>query len=158
MKNLLLALLVASSLTGMVAAQPPDREKSRYQGGYAKVNFELPAHWPKARIDSVSVRLDAKVGFNLHLKVVAFDFDLSRLGDAGATPQGHARAYGYVHLFVNGRKRNRLYGADFYLKEIDLDPGQNQLEFVLANPQHGNWTVAGKRIVYACKVTRPASK
>ena len=156
------ALLLSLLIAPLAFAQPPEakkgpgREKSRYQGGYAKRDFELVGGWPSARISSVTLKPDAKVGFNVRLQVVAFDFDVSQLGDRQASPQGHTRAYGYVHLFVNGRKRNRLYGPDFYLKEIDLDPGLNQLEFALGTPQHGYWTAAGKRIAYSCQVTRPA--
>lgn len=146
---LLLLLLVPA------AAQPGKREKSPYQGGYEKRDFDVPAAWPKPAISKVSVTRDAKVGFNLHLTTANWTFDTSRLGDRATSAKGYSRAYGYIHLYVNGRKRNRLYGPDFYLKEIDLDPGANKLEFVLATPQHGSWRVAGKRVAATTQVTRP---
>ena len=148
-------LLLACFLTLVAAAEPAKREKSAYQGGYEKRDFEVPAGWAKPTINGAIISKDAKVGFNLHLKTENWDFDTSHLGDRAVTPQGHKRAFGYVHLYVNGRKRNRLYGPDFYLKEIDLDPGLNKLEFVLATPQHGCWRLKGKRLAYNTQVTRP---
>jgi len=149
------SLFLACLLALPALAQPPKREKSPYKGGYEKRDFDTPAGWPKPAIDAVKVSKDDKVGFNLHLKTSNWEFDTSHLGDRSTSPQGHSRAYGYVHLYVNGRKRNRIYGPDFYLKEIDLDAGANKLELVLATPQHGSWRCQGKRIVYNTQVTRP---
>jgi hypothetical protein len=151
MRNLLFLLLFVLP----AGAEPAKREKSRYQGGYEKRDFDVPAAWPKPSIAGVDMVKDAKVGFNLHLKTANWVFDTSHLGDRATSVAGHAKAYGYVHLYVNGRKRNRIYGPDFYLKEIDLDPGANKLEFVLATPQHGCWRVAGKRVVASASLTRP---
>ncbi|MBN9419572.1 hypothetical protein ABS71_22320 [bacterium SCN 62-11] len=151
MRYLLLMLLLILP----AQAEPAKREKSRYQGGYEKRDFDLPVGWAKPSIAGVDIEKDAKVGFNLHLKTLNWVFDTSHLGDRTASVAGHSKAYGYVHLYVNGRKRNRLYGPDFYLKEIDLDPGVNKLEFVLATPQHGSWRVAGKRVVATASLTRP---
>ena len=140
------------------SAQPPrksDREKSRYQGGYAKKDFALLPSWPRARVVSVEVRPDVKVGFNLKVKVDGFDFNVASLGQREVTPEGRKRAFGYLHLYVNGKKRNRLYGPDFYLKEIDLEPGRNQLRLVLATHLHGNWTSQGQPIDYKFEVVRP---
>lgn len=147
--------LIALSLLTPLWAEPQKREKSPYQGGYEKRDFEVPSDWPRPAIKQVNIKKDAKVGFNLHLLTSNWNFDTSLLGDRTTSPNGHKLAYGYVHLYVNGRKRNRIYGPDFYLKEIDLDPGANQLEFVLATPQHGCWRVGGKRIAWTTSLTRP---
>jgi hypothetical protein len=151
-------LLLLSSSYFSWAAPPPaksDREKSPYQGGYPKKDFELPAEWPIPQIEGVKIKSDVKVGFNLSLKLSAFDFDIEHLGEAGYPLKSRSKAFGYVHLYVNGKKRNRLYGPHFYLKEIDLEPGKNQLEFTLANHLHGVWRSKGKAVSYRLEVTRP---
>ncbi|MBS2035976.1 hypothetical protein JST97_13385 [bacterium] len=153
MKRCCLAL--ALLLIAPTWAEPEKRDKSRYQGGYEKRDFDLPAEWPRPAIKSVKISADAKVGFNLHLLTSNWIFDTHQLGDRTTSTKGHKLAYGYVHLYVNGRKRNRIYGPDFYLKEIDLDPGSNQLEFVLASPQHGCWRVDGKRVSWQTSLKRP---
>ncbi|MFN8613049.1 MAG: hypothetical protein U0931_36260 [Vulcanimicrobiota bacterium] len=150
-RYLTLALLLSVPLQ----AEPDKREKSPYQGGYEKRDFDVPAGWPKPQIKSVKISPDAKVGFNLHLLTSNWNFDVHQLGDRKSSTSGHKLAYGFIHLYVNGRKRNRIYGPDFYLKEIDLDPGDNKLEFVLGSPQHGCWRVDGKRVSWQTSLKRP---
>lgn len=115
-------------------------------------DFPLPQGWPRPVIKAASARTDARVGLNLHLDVMDFDFAPETLGHK-ELDASRARAYGFVHLYINGRKKNRIYGADFYLKEDELDPGWNDLRMVFGTPGYGVWLGAEP---FDLKVEKPA--
>ena len=139
-----------------MADQSPVRESiATSEGPPAKLDLDVPPAWKRPKISKCDVKPDARVGINIHLEVVNFDFDVASLGEPGATAQGREQAFGFIHLYINGRKKNRIYGPDFYLKEDELTESVNRLEFVLATPGYGRWLDAGKPVSTQIELSRP---
>ncbi|MGE0490032.1 MAG: hypothetical protein AB7S38_12570 [Vulcanimicrobiota bacterium] len=129
-----------------VAAQPASAEGKR--------DIELPSQWSRPEISASAVP-DPRIGINVHLKVRHFDFDSNTIGTPFDVLEGRRQAFGFVHLYINGRKKNRLYGPDFYLKEDELTQPENQVEFMLGTPGYGNWLVNGRPVSRVIKIKKP---
>lgn len=123
-----------------------------------KIDLELASGWAVPEFVAAEVKEDPRVGLNVHLRLRNFDFAPARVGDRSATTHGESRAYGFVHLYINGRKKNRMYGPDFYLKEDWLKEPVNRVEFVLGTPGYGKWLHKGEPIVGAVMVKKPVRK
>lgn len=54
---------------------------------------------------------------------------------------------GHAHVFVNGTKKQRLYGTDIHIPQQWLKAGVNQIAISLNSHQHENWVKDNNNIV-----------
>lgn len=54
---------------------------------------------------------------------------------------------GHAHVFVNGVKKQRLYGSDIHIPQDWLKAGVNQVAISLNSHQHENWVKDNNNIV-----------
>ncbi|SEL89033.1 hypothetical protein SAMN05444413_12027 [Roseivivax marinus] len=89
--------------------------------------LSLPSDAQAPTLD-VSVEPDPASGWNLHLATTGFAF--APLSASGA----HVLGEGHAHLYVNGQKRARIYGAWTHLAE--LPAGDVELRVTLNANDH----------------------
>lgn len=96
-----------------------------------------------AAIPSIRAKLspDLMEGFNLELKVRNFhivvphaDTPDLRMANGKEVLQGH------IHLYVNGKKRMRVYGEAIHIPSDWLKQGINSLIVSINNHMHGTYT------------------
>ncbi|MBV1910807.1 MAG: hypothetical protein KUG78_16025 [Kangiellaceae bacterium] len=107
----------------------------------------------------LSVYRDQVSGVNVHISVKnywlnapnfiqsfdAAEFDGNELKEEDEKKTENLQ--GHAHVFVNGIKRQRLYGSDIHISNGWLKKGVNQITISLNSHQHENWTVNDKPIV-----------
>ena len=152
MLDRLAPVILLACLMVVGCTPPPPGQPS---GPVGKRDIELPTDWNRPEISAAAAVADPRIGLNIHLKVRNFDFDSNTIGTPLDDLKGRRQAFGFVHLYINGRKKNRLYGPDFYLKEDELTEAENQVEFVLGTPGYGNWLVNGRPVSKVIKVVKP---
>lgn len=103
--------------------------------------LEIPASTPVPRIE-IQVDRDAIDGLNVLIKVENYILN-SPLDKQKAT----AQLQGHAHVFVNGQKKQRLYGNAIHIPQIWLKQGVNQIAISLNSHNHENWTKDGKSVV-----------
>lgn len=54
---------------------------------------------------------------------------------------------GHAHVFVNGTKRQRLYGKNIHIPQSWLKKGVNQIAISLNSHQHENWVKDNNNVV-----------
>lgn len=93
-------------------------------------------------LPGVEARLarDGTDGYNLWLKVENFRFTPGRAGQAPRANEGHA------HLYINGVKVYRLYGAWTHLPRALFRDGFNHLRVTLNANSHAVWAAGTKPI------------
>ena len=103
--------------------------------------LEIPIDAAVPRIE-ISVERDPIDGVNVLLKIENYlmNSPIDQSADAPVL-QGHA------HVFVNGQKKQRLYGNAIHIPQEWLRDGVNQVAISLNSHQHENWTKDGKSIV-----------
>lgn len=94
---------------------------------------------------AIQVERDPMDGINVHL--VLQDYVIN--SPATATPEGDDDAVlqGHAHVYVNGVKRQRLYGEDVHIPANWLIDGVNQIAVSLNSHQHENWMSDAHTIV-----------
>ncbi|MDP5138206.1 hypothetical protein ORJ04_19850 [Rheinheimera baltica] len=92
---------------------------------------------------TLQVFRDATDGVNVHVTTKNYRLNApdSPIADTSTVLQGHA------HIFINGEKRQRLYGEDLHIPQAWLTPGVNQIAVSLNSHQHENWTSDNNTIV-----------
>ncbi len=88
---------------------------------------------------SLEVLKDSVEGWNIHLMTENFRFSPENINKEPIEGEGHA------HLYIDGKKISRLYGAWFYLR--NLSPGAHTLLVSLNGNNHAELVLNGKRIV-----------
>lgn len=103
--------------------------------------LEIPADAPVPRIE-IQVERDPMDGLNVLLKIENYlmNSPLDQIENPGVL-QGHA------HVFVNGQKKQRLYGSAIHIPQTWLKKGVNQIAISLNSHAHENWTKDGKSVV-----------
>lgn len=103
--------------------------------------LEIPADMPTPAIE-MQVERDPMDGLNILIKMQNYlmNSPLDEITEAGIL-QGHA------HVFVNGKKVQRLYGNAIHIPADWLKKGINQIAISLNSHQHENWTKDGKSLV-----------
>ncbi|WP_444929631.1 hypothetical protein ACJJIF_17830 [Microbulbifer sp. SSSA002] len=103
---------------------------------------EIPLHRAAPRIE-LDIRRDTMSGYNLHIDCDRFELESPRYADAASAKflEGHA------HLYINGKKIQRIYGPDLHLPDKLFKPGFNQITVTLNAHDHSTWSRAGKRIL-----------
>ncbi|WHI50692.1 hypothetical protein P3339_20015 [Microbulbifer sp. MLAF003] len=132
-----LVYAVIGTLTVIAQANPHTGH-----GGDQHPIVEIPMHIATPRIE-LNISRDTMSGFNLHIDFDRFELESPR--DASDTPQRFLE--GHAHLYINGKKVQRLYAADVHLPEKLLRPGFNQITVTLNAHDHSTWSRGGKRIL-----------
>ncbi|MGB3493736.1 MAG: hypothetical protein WBA57_13485 [Elainellaceae cyanobacterium] len=99
--------------------------------------IEIPAGQPIPSVQ-LSVSEDPVSGWNLLLDVENFQFAPERVNQGSQPTEGHA------HLYINGEKIMRVYGAWHHLPS--LEPGTNEVTVVLNANGHEVLTYNGESI------------
>ena len=90
----------------------------------------------------LSVFRDAIDGVNVNVKVQNYLLNAPDTVEADSEVlQGHA------HVFVNGIKKQRLYGDNIHIPNEWLKKGVNQIAISLNSHQHENWVKDNSNIV-----------
>ena len=95
---------------------------------------------------AIEAMADTKDGFNLHLRTAHFTFSPQNTGQASDAIEGHA------HVYVNGTKIGRVYGAWTHLPAKHFNHGSNQIRVTLNDNLHNDWSVNGNAIEASIEV------
>jgi hypothetical protein len=120
-------------------------QNSHYQAmnhreGHGHEAVAIPAG---AKIPSIAgtVKKDPSGSWLLHIKTDNFTFAPEKAGlNEDSYIEGHA------HIYINGKKVNRLYGNYYNLGE--LEKGSHQVKVTLNANNHSIFTVDGQEIAY----------
>ena len=106
---------------------------------------DIGADTPVPKIELTAFR-DTMDGVNIHIEVENY-----MLGSPDLAPKEikskEGFLYGHAHVFINGIKRQRLYGTDIHIPKSWLKKGVNQVAISLNSHQHENWTYNKQNIV-----------
>ncbi|WP_370399841.1 hypothetical protein [Sulfitobacter sp. JB4-11] len=93
---------------------------------------------------AIMVSADPMAGYNLHVMVQNFAFSPQNASGADVPGEGHA------HVYVNGEKLGRLYGAWYHIDTLPV--GENEVLVTLNSNNHQPLAVNGKVIEASTKV------
>ena len=118
------------SAPGPTPGQETLQQDAIHQHGLVAVDPERP-------IPSLALELipDAMEGYNLHLLTKHYRFTPEKTNQDNANGQGHA------HLYINGKKIKRLYGAWEHLSSKLFQAGENLIAVTLNANDHAVWRV-----------------
>ncbi len=110
-----------------------------------------PATHPAGSSMSVKIAVtkDPMSGFNLRVKTRGFRWAPNHASTMHRSGEGHA------HLYIDGKKITRLYGAWHYLGT--LTAGKHVVKVTLNGNDHGDYVRGGKPIAASATVTVPAA-
>jgi len=92
---------------------------------------------------NIALSEDSMSGVNLHLDTQ--NFQLESPTAAGNNPKNIVE--GHAHLYVNGKKIQRVYASDIHIPGKYINKGVNQISVTLNGHDHSQWQVAGKGII-----------
>ena len=102
---------------------------------------------------STSLSVDPMSGYNLELDVRNYhmmpppeDMTMDDMMSAFTEPES-GWLQGHAHLYVNGKKIQRVYGRYVHLPKTLFKPGTNSISVTLNNHGHMHWTVGGKKLL-----------
>ena len=95
---------------------------------------------------SLDVMRDAVVGWNIHLKTENFRFTPESVNGQLIPGEGHA------HLYVDGKKLSRLYGAWHHLGK--LSPGRHTIRVTLNANNHSDLVLHGEPVAASVEVVQ----
>ncbi|MBT2686320.1 hypothetical protein [Bacillus sp. ISL-37] len=116
---------------------PSSANASKKHMGHGLV--EIPEEYQIPTVD-VSVTQDPAGTWLLKVKAENFMFTPEKVGEE--TPSYNE---GHAHLYINGKKINRLYGEYYNLG--DLKKGKNEIMVTLNSNNHGILAYRGKAII-----------
>lgn len=95
---------------------------------------------------ALSVFRDSMNGVNIHLTITNYILGAPDFAtNASISEDGFL--YGHAHAFVNGIKRQRLYGQNVHIPNTWMKTGVNQMAISLNSHQHENWILNQENIV-----------
>jgi hypothetical protein len=97
---------------------------------------EVPEGMPAPTIE-IEIMPDASSGWNMQIITENFQFAPERSSLEHYPGEGHA------HLYIDGTKIARVYGAWYHIDE-ELSSGDHQVEVTLNSNDHNLYTVKGK--------------
>ncbi|EPJ48098.1 MAG: hypothetical protein OFPII_07720 [Osedax symbiont Rs1] len=106
----------------------------------------IPTLVLKAKVDAVS-------GLNLILNTQKIIIGYPRENIQAEYIDGKLLLNGHAHLFINGNKIQRIYGAYVHVPNSLLKEGDNLLQVTLNSHRHENILVNGKIISSTVKAT-----
>ncbi|MGI9301550.1 MAG: hypothetical protein ACR2RB_02430 [Gammaproteobacteria bacterium] len=93
---------------------------------------------------SLNVARDTVGGWNIHVKTRNFRFAPENASREPVSGEGHA------HLYVDGKKVSRLYGAWFHLGE--LSPGRHEIRVTLNANDHASLVLHGEPVAASTEI------
>jgi hypothetical protein len=140
------AVLSAVLLTAPVAWAGSEKSHVAHAGHSHKHEMrEAEGPAPKVTLKAIE---DTGGGYNLHLVTENFRFSPENTGTATDAVEGHA------HLYVNGVKKARVYGAWFHLPGDWLTEGENSVVMTLNDNVHNHWAAEGERVASELVLTK----
>jgi len=103
----------------------------------------VPANALSPEVSLQAVK-DAMSGFNLTLLLKNYQLMLPAADLAQTTVVDNASLSGHAHLYVNGKKIQRIYGRFVHIPKTLLKAGENTIRVTLNNHNHANWSLDGK--------------
>ena len=96
---------------------------------------QMPEGYPTPKLEIVLTR-DLKSGFNLRIETRNFELEPPERANCCKPKilEGHA------HIFINGEKVYRAYGADVHLPGKLFKSGLNQVMVSLNDHEHNTWS------------------
>lgn len=138
-----------NELMAKVGSDSISNDRMSGSGNKGQANMDLHSHAKKALPNGMAkpqldLRLfvDSKSGYNLHILYDGFELESPEFLDK---PEGVIE--GHAHLFINGKKIQRIYGAYLHLNSGLFNPGVNSISVTLNSHQHDTWSIDGKPIV-----------
>lgn len=104
-------------------------------------NKMIPEGVEEPKLD-LELLKDAKSGYNLHIMYDGFELESPEFLDS---PKG--KVEGHAHLFINGKKVRRIYGAYLHLDSSLFQIGVNSISVTLNSHEHDTWSIDGQPIV-----------
>lgn len=135
-KQSLLLLVLCSAWSAMTAHASKEVHQHNSLDIGDKPIPKIQMHVERDPLDGVNVLISIE-NYRLNSPLVAAE----TAGNPAAILQGHA------HVFVNGKKRQRLYGQALHIPQEWLSKGVNQIAISLNSHQHENWMSDDKPIV-----------
>jgi hypothetical protein len=139
-----LFVLAGCGPSGDAGGDPPSRagQAGHAEAGHdmesmAAAPIELPAGRKAPRLH-LSATPDAMGGFNLRVRMANFRLAPEHTGAEPVPGEGH------LHLYVDGKKRTRLYGSWFYLD--GLAPGDHALRVEAVANNHAPYHHDGEPV------------
>ena len=99
---------------------------------------------PKIELSAYRDPLD---GVNIHVEIDNYLLNAPDLVAITADNKVDGVLQGHAHVFVNGIKRQRLYGKDVHIPQTWLKKGVNQVAVSLNSHRHENWMSGDHNIV-----------
>jgi hypothetical protein len=106
---------------------------------------EIEPNTPIPKIEITAFR-DMMDGVNIHIEVANYVLNAPDLATKSLISE-EGFLQGHAHVFVNGTKRQRLYGKDIHIPKSWLKDGVNQVAISLNSHQHENWVSNEHNIV-----------
>lgn len=139
---ILLSSLLLGTSTGNAQAQMD----------HSHMPLEVPEDVQVPALD-LRLRSDVMSGYNLHLETRHFvlepppaQMNMRQMMSASRDPRSGVLS-GHAHLYVNGRKIQRLYAADVHLPASLFKTGVNQITVTLNNHGHMDLVHQGRQIL-----------
>ncbi|WP_269584791.1 hypothetical protein [Roseibium sp. Sym1] len=110
-----------------VAQQSPDNHSGHEMAGHNHDELVSVAAGAGAPSLEISLSPDPATGYNLHVMTQNFTFT------PGHASQDHVPGEGHAHVYVNGEKLGRLYGAWMHLSSL---PENATVEVTLNSNDH----------------------
>jgi len=127
---------VLASRTGGTQVAAPAMDRSMHQHAHGDALMLDPGDTaPTLELDLIP---DPVAGWNLHVKTSNFVFAVERAGGEHVPGEGHA------HIYVNGTKVARAYGAWFHLET--LPAGDVEIEVTLNSNDHRSLMVGDRPV------------
>lgn len=141
------AALAAAAIATVPALADTGHDMGSQEQG--SMNHATTHKAPKGMSVRISVAKDPMKGYNLQVRTRAFRWAPQHASQRHRSSEGHA------HLYVDGEKITRLYGAWYYLG--DLKPGKRVVKVTLNGNDHGDYMKSGKPVAASTTVTVPQS-
>ncbi|WP_239024148.1 hypothetical protein [Paraglaciecola marina] len=106
---------------------------------------EIGSGIPIPKIELTAFR-DVIDGVNIHVSIANYVLSAPDLATKSVV-SNEGFLQGHAHVFVNGSKRQRLYGSDIHIPQSWLKDGVNQVAISLNSHAHENWVSNEHNIV-----------
>lgn len=145
--------LILFGCASALLAQEIAQDLSPASTDHSHIPIDLPEDAPEPAL-SLTLYKDAVSGFNLEIHTDNFllvpppraELPMSVLMKATVDPDS-GYVEGHAHLYVNGKKLQRLYGKDVHLPGTLFHAGINQVAVTINNHGHMYWTVGGRQVI-----------
>ncbi|WP_057830741.1 hypothetical protein [Colwellia sp. TT2012] len=146
MKRLILPVLLTSTLIFVAILAIGGKTGDSGQSHHMKHGQIDVSSYAKIPGLSIQVLPDAMSGWNLHVATENFRFTPENINKEPVEGEGHA------HLYIDGQKISRLYGAWFHVAY--LSPGSHTFRVTLNANNHSELALNGTTIAGSKKMTR----